>query len=140
MYIQNTTTPYYTIPHTEIQYCTCRDYSHISRYSCLRQVAHNLDSPNRFVALETVNPFTSSCPVRYHTVTADEEDRLDLLAHTYLGSATYAWVIAQFNNLPDGFTIHEGQKLAIPYNVSALMSSGEILAPVPAMKLNLSSE
>ena len=140
MYIQNTLTPYCEIEHKGIQYTTCRDYSHISRHSCLRQVVHNPEYPDRLLALETANGFSTKADVIYHTVKAHEENRLDILAYKYLGSAQYAWVIALFNNIEDGYTIREGQRLSIPTSLSSLFSKGEILAPVPALQLNLGAD
>ena len=140
MYIQNTLTPYEEIEHKGIQYTTCRDFSHISKHACLRQVVHNPKDIDRFVALENANGFSSTVDVTYHDVIAVEENRLDLLAYQYLGAAEYAWVLALFNDIEDGYTVHEGQRLAIPKNISSLFSSGEILAPVPATKLNLGTE
>lgn len=139
MYIQNTLTPYKEIDYTPIQYTVCRDFGHISRYNCLRQVIHEGED-DRMITLETTNGFHSSVEVVYHDVLATEENRLDVIAYNYLGAAQYAWVIALFNNIEDGATVHEGQRLAIPKNFSSLFSDGEILAPVPALKLNLSSE
>lgn len=139
--IIDTLTPYQTIEHEGIQYTTCRDFDHISRYRGLRQVVHNPeDLDERFVGLETFNPFTTYTDVVYHTVKATEENRLDILAKEYLGSATYSWVIALFNDIEDGFTIHEGEQLAIPKSITSLMTKGEILAPVSALTLNLGSE
>ena len=140
MYIQDTLTPYRTIEHKGIQYTTCRDFSHISRYKGLRQVVHNPNYSDRFMALETPNSFATHSEVTYHTVRREEENRLDLIAYDYLGSASYVWVIAYFNNIEDGCTIREGQKLAIPTSLSSLLSNGEILAPIPALTLNLGSE
>ena len=50
------------------------------------------------------------------------------------------WVIAYFNSIEDGYTVREGQKLVIPESVTALLSNGEILAPITALKLNLGEE
>lgn len=140
MYVQDTLEPYEEIEHKGIQYCTCRDFNHISRHACLRQVIHNPGFQDRFMSLETPNGFTADVDVIYHDVKSHEENRLDIIAYNYLGSAQYAWVIALFNNVEDGFTVREGQRLAIPKSISSLFSKGEILAPVPALKLNLSSE
>lgn len=140
MFVQNTLTPYEEIEHKGIQYSTCRDYDHISRHACLRQVVHNPVDDDRFIALETTNGFSSKSDVVYHYVKSQEENRLDLIAYDYLGSASYAWVIALFNNIEDGYSVSEGQRLAIPTNLSSLFSRGEILAPVPALSLNLGSE
>lgn len=140
MVIQNTLTPYHEIDHRGIQYTTCRDFSHISRHACLRQVVHNPSDSDRFIALETANGFSTKADVIYHDVKVQEENRLDLIAHEYLGSAKYAWVIALFNNIEDGYTISEGQRLAVPTSVSSLFNRNEILAPVPATQLNLGTE
>lgn len=140
MYIQDTLTPYQTAEHKGIQYSTCREFSHISRYKGLRQVVHNPGYSDRFLALETPNTFSTSADVKYHVVKVDEENRLDIVADKYLGSASYAWVIAYFNNIEDGYTIQEGQRLAIPSSLSSLFSSGEILSPISALTLNLGSE
>lgn len=133
--------PYQEIPYEGIQYTNCRDYGHISRYKGLRQVVHNPDNTDeRYMALETVNPFTTNADVDYYEVPSKYENRLDMIAYEELGSASYAWVIAYFNNIEDGFSVHEGQLIKIPKNISSLFNSGEILQTVPALGLNLGSE
>lgn len=142
MYIQNTLVPYDEIDYKCIQYTTCRDFSHISRYRGLRQVIHSpYDLDERFIALETPNSFvTSTTNVIWHEVHGTEVNRLDLIARKYLGSATYGWVIAYFNQIEDGFTCRLGQKLKIPKSITELMRSGEVLQSVTALTLNLSRE
>lgn len=141
MYIQNTTTPYEEVDYTGIAYDVCVDYNHISRYKGLRQIVHNLDDfAERFISLETVNPFNSNVEVVYYEVPSDEENRLDIIANKMLGSVSYAWVIAYFNGISDGYTVYEGQKLRIPKNLTSLFNSGEVLAPIPVMALNLGTE
>jgi hypothetical protein len=140
MQIRDLTLPYSTIPHEGIAYSVCVDYNHISRYRNLRQVVHLPNSSDRYITLETVNPFSSNLEVQYHEVTLQEENRLDLIANKYLGSATYSWVIAYFNEIEDGYTVREGQIIIIPKNITSLLSKGEILAPVTALKLNLGEE
>lgn len=142
MYIQDTLTPYEEIDYKGIQYTTCRDFKHISRYRGLRQVIHSpQDIEDRFIALETPNGFqTSNTPVVWHEVLGVEVNRLDLIAEKFLGSASYAWVIAYFNQIEDGFTCQLGQQLKIPKSITDLMRSGEILQSVTALTLNLSSE
>lgn len=133
--------PYQEIPYEGIQYTNCRDFGHISRYKGLRQVVHNPDNTDeRYMALETVNPFTTNSDVDYYEVPSRYENRLDIIAYEELGSASYAWVIAYFNNIEDGFSVHEGQLIKIPKNISSLFNSGEILQTVPALGLNLGSE
>jgi hypothetical protein len=142
MYIQNTLTPYDEIDYKGIQYTTCRDFNHISRYRGLRQVIHSpLDIQDRFIALETPNGFeTSNTEIIWHEVLGTEVNRLDLIAQKYLGSASYAWVICYFNQIEDGFTCWLGQQLKIPKSITNLMRTGEILQSVTALTLNLSSE
>lgn len=133
--------PYQEIPYEGIQYTNCRDYGHISRYKGLRQVVHNPDNTDeRYMALETVSPFITNSDVDYYEVPSRYENRLDIIAYEKLGSASYAWVIAYFNNIEDGFSVHEGQLIKIPKNISSLFNSGEILQTVPALGLNLGSE
>lgn len=142
MFILNPTVPYKVLNYQGISYSTCRDFSHISRYRGLRQVIHSPESTSdRFIALETPNPFVSTnTPVIWHEVTTTEVNRLDLIAEKYLGSAQYGWVIAYFNQIDDGFTCQLGQNLMIPKSITDLMKTGEILANVPALSLNLGSE
>lgn len=140
MKIQDTLEPYDEITRDPIQYTVCRDYSHLSRYKGLRQVIHEGSSEKRYISLETINAFKTSTDVSYYVVPASRENRLDLIALENLGSASYAWVLAYFNNIDDGFTVQEGAKLAIPSSISDLFNTGEILAPVSALTLNLGSE
>lgn len=141
MKFYDTLVPYKTIEYKGIHYTVCRDYSHISRYRGLRQVVFMPDDPERFTALETANAIISNkLPVKFHTVTVTEENRLDLIAYKELGSVSYAWVIAYINRIVDGYTVHEGQRLTIPINITSLFSKGELLAPVSPSALNLGSE
>lgn len=140
IYGRDLTKPYQVLEHEGIAYSVCRDFDHISRYRNLRQVVHCPDTYDRYVTLETVNPFVTHTAVKYHEVTVVEANRLDLIAEKELGSATYSWVIAYFNSIEDGYTVREGQKLIIPDSVTALLNNGEILAPISALKLNLGEE
>ena len=131
---------YRQVKRDPIQYTYCADFDHISRYRGLRQVIHQGLSNDRFMALETVNAIPDNVNIRYYIVPSKFENRLDLIAEDQLGSATYAWVIAYFNKIPDGFTAIEGTKLAIPVSVSSLFEQGQILESVTAVRLNLGSE
>lgn len=139
-YLNSTTEAYQEIKRDEIQYTYCRDFSHVSRYRGLRQVIHQGQSPDRYIALESPNAFETHTNVTYYTVPAHLENRLDIIAKELLGSPDYKWVIAYFNGILDGFTVHEGMVLQIPKTVSSLFESGEILQPIPAIRLNLGSE
>lgn len=140
MKFPNLAVPYEKITRDEIVYSVCRDFNHISRYKGLRQVIHEGKNPDRYIALETVNTTTSKVDVRYYTVPHMYENRLDLISNDLLGSPTYSWVIAYINDITDGYSCYEGQTLAVPNSISELFDSGEILAAISAMKLNLSSE
>ena len=140
MEFYNTLTPYETLERDPIQYGVCRSFDHISRYSRLRQVIHNSGSSDSFVALETPNAFNSNADVEYYEVPASEENRLDIIANKFLGSASYSWVIAYFNDIEDGFTLVPGQKLKVPKSITDLFANGEILQTVSPMSLNLGAE
>lgn len=137
----DTLIPYKTLPNKPIQYGVCKDFDHISRYRGLRQVLHNVQPVDRFVSLETPNPFETKLDnMRTHEVSYSEQNRLDIIADKYLGSASYAWIIAYINAIEDGYSVYEGQKLKIPHNITELMQSGELLQSIPVMQLNLGVE
>lgn len=141
MKFYDTLTPYQEIEHNGIQYGVCRDYDHICRYRRLRQVVNNPQSTDdRFITLETPNPFVTNTEVVYHEVTTSEENRLDIIAYNTLGSAQYAWAIAYFNGISDGFTAYVGQRLMIPKTITQLFEKGECLASVSPITLNLGTE
>lgn len=135
----DTLKPYGIIDHTGIEYTVCRDFNHISRYKGLRQLVHN-PSEDRFIALETPNSILTNAKFRYYDVPATEENRLDLIAYKFFGSAQYSWIISYFNSIDDGLTVMEGQRLKILDNFTDLFSKGELLASIPALTLNLGSE
>lgn len=138
--INSTLIPYDTVERDDIQYTYCHDYDHISRYKNLRQVIHQGLSPERYIALETINAISSQADLVHYVVPSSYENRLDLIARDMLGSATYAWIIAYFNDIEDGFTVPTGRTLSIPKSVSSLFENGECLSPVSAIKMNLGSE
>lgn len=140
MQFLNTYGPYKEVERDPIQYTYCRDFRHVCRYRGLRQVVHQGGSEDRYIALETINPISTRIKMRYYTVPYELENRLDLIAYQQLGSANYAWVIAYYNNIQDGYTALEGTRLAIPVSTSDLFEKGELLQSVSATKLNLGSE
>lgn len=141
MEFYNTTTPYKELEHKHIQYTVCRDFSHICRYKGLRQIVYNpYDREDRFIALERMNDYSYAIDTFYYEVPAIEENRLDLIANKFLGSATYSWVIAYINHIEDGFSVHDGQRIKIPKSLFSLFGSNQILAAIPAIHLNLGSE
>lgn len=137
----NTTTPYEVLEHKGIQYGVCRDYSHMCRYRRLRQVINNPDDiSDRFIDLETPNPFETHSDVIYYEVPASEENRLDVIAFNLFGSAQYSWIISYFNDIQDGFTVNAGQRLVVPKAITQLFEKGECLASVSPLTLNLGTE
>lgn len=141
MFILNTLSPYKELDRPGIQYSVCRDYSHISRHRNLRQVVHGPNRNDRYMALEVPNPIVDSgIDFVYHEVTPNEENRLDVISYNFLGSASYGWTIAYFNNIEDGYTVKPGQTVRIPSNITSLMTTGNILQSVTALQLNLGSE
>lgn len=140
MKILNTLTPYKVIDYNGIQYGVCRDFDHISRYRGLRQVVHNPTQTDRFIALENTNEFQTQLKVVYYEVKPDEENRLDLIAHRQLGNASYAWIIAYFNDIQDGFSVHAGDRVKLPNAISDLFNKGELLASINPTMLNLGEE
>lgn len=135
----DTLIPYGIVEHTGIEYTVCRDFNHISRYKGLRQIVHN-PNEDRFMTLETSNPILTNAKFRYYDVPASEENRLDLIAYKFFGSAQYSWIISYFNSIDDGFTVVEGQRLKILENFTDLFSKSELLASIPALQLNLGEE
>ena len=124
MFVLNTLSPYEELDRKGIQYSV-----------------HNPEDSDRFVALENANPVVeNNVQFVYHNVTPDEENRLDVIAQNCLGSASYSWAIAYFNNIQDGFTCRPGQKLRMPRSIVDLMTTGNIMESVPAVQLNLGSE
>lgn len=140
MRFYDTTTPYQSIDHTGIAYTTCRDFDYISRYKGLRQIIHNPDSPDRFVTLETPNSASFDVKTTSYTVPTTLQNRLDIIAGKHVGSALYGGILAYMNDIDDGFTVRPGQKIIIMNNFTDLFNSGELLASVPPMTLNLGSE
>ena len=137
----DTLQPYDKLDYVPIQYTVCRDFNHLSRYRGLRQIAHDpSNEDNRFIALETPNPFISNAEVIYYEVPLVEENRLDLIAMKLLGSVQYGWVLAYFNHIEDGYSCKEGQVLMCPKNISVLFNKGEVLSPINPLQLNLGTE
>lgn len=141
MKLYDTLQPYDNLPYTPIQYAVCRDFNHLSKLRGLRQVVHDPSSEeNRFITLETPNPFESNVEVIYYQVPVTEENRLDLIALKLLGSSQYRWVLACFNKIEDGYTCIEGQVIICPKNISSLFNKGEVLSPINPLQLNLGTE
>ena len=137
----DTTKPYKKVDYKGIEYTTCHDYTHISRYRRLRQVIHYLEGTDRFITPETQNYYSyENIAYEYYQVPLIRENRLDLIAYEYLGSANYSWIISYVNGISDGYTVYEGQLLMIPTQITDLFKSGSVLSSVSATTLNLGTE
>lgn len=136
----DTLTPYKTLPYEGIQYTSCRDYKHISRYKGLRQIVYAPDTIERLIGLETVNTIKSKAKFTQYEVPYQYENRLDLIAYKFFGSAQYSWILSYFNNIEDGFTVLAGQKLLVLNNFNDLFNDGEVLASIAPYSLNLGEE
>ena len=139
--LHDTTRPYKELDYKGIEYTTCKDYKHISRYKRLRQVIHYLEDSNRFIALETQNSYDyDHINFEYYVVTSDRENRIDLISYDYFGTASYSWIISYINGISDGYTVWEGQVLMIPTAITDLFTSGCVLSAVAVTSLNLGTE
>lgn len=141
--LHDTTKPYKVVDYHGIEYTTCKEFDHISRYKRLRQVIHYLSDKGtpRYITLELQNHYDyENLAVEYYQVTVDRENRLDLISYDYFGTTAYRWVIAYINNILDGFTCYEGQLLMIPTSIYDLFKDGSVLSSVPVTSLNLGTE
>lgn len=104
-------------------YSNPRNYDHTSRYSKYRQILENLD-----VYTETFNKsdIESSTEDVFHTVLAEQENRLDIIANIHYSDPSLYWVIALANNLIDPFVVQPGSILRIPPLVSLYKLGGAL--------------
>lgn len=139
--LHDTTKPYKVVEYHGIEYTTCKQFDHISRYKRLRQVIHYLAGTDRFITLESQNAYDySNLEVEYYQVTVERENRIDLISYDYFGTTSYSWIIAYINNIIDGFTVYEGQILMIPTSIYDLFKDGSVLSSVSPASLNLGTE
>ena len=139
--LHDTTKSYDKVDYNGIEYTTCKDFSHISRYKRLRQVIHYLDGTDRFLTLEIQNSYDyENVAIEYYQVPVEEENRLDLISYRFYNTTSYAWVIAYVNGISDSYTVYEGQTLIIPTNITDLFKNGNVLSSIPVSSLNLGTE
>jgi hypothetical protein len=106
---------------SNLVYLAPRNYNHSSRYRIYKQIA---DTQNNTVYLESINPVElSSSGEIFHSVEDSEENRLDIIAKKYYGSASMYWVIAMANNIIDPMSVFKGTILKIP-RYEALFENG----------------
>ena len=139
--LHDTTKSYKKIDYKGIEYTVCKDFDHISRYKKLRQIIHYLENNDRYITLELQNSYNyNNLDIEYYLVTADKENRVDLISYEFFGTTTYSWILAYINEIQDGYTVFEGQVLMIPKVLSDLFTSGSVLSAVSPTSLNLGTE
>lgn len=104
-------------------YSKPREYEHTSRYGKYRQILENLD-----VYIETFNKsdIEHDSEDIFHTVLAEQENRLDIIANIHYGDPSFFWVIALANDLIDPFVVQAGSILRIPAIVSLYKLGGAL--------------
>lgn len=107
----------------QLEYLPTVSYSNACRYKNLRTLKDeetgkiHHESWSQQVIEETTED-------TYVTVTNETENRLDMIAYTYYGSARYWWVVALANYIKDPFDVKVGMTLRIPPLLSLYKSGG----------------
>lgn len=109
-----------------LTYLYPRLYSNSSRYKNLRRIQDE-DTKKIYHESWSQNTVSMSDSDTYYTVTAAEENRLDIIANTYYGTPKYWWVIALANYIIDPFDVPTGTQLRIPPLIS-LYDAGGVLS------------
>ena len=96
-------------------YTKPRTYNKISRYSKYRRIiptTNNISGTYTETFNQTVVESTKQD--QFHTVTMEEENRLDIISFNYYQTPEYSWIIALANNMVDPFIVNVGTILRIP--------------------------
>lgn len=109
-----------------LEYKRPRLYTNSCRYKNLRRIQDE-DTKKVFHESWNQNTVGFSDSDAYFTVTSAEENRLDIIANNYYGTAKYWWVIALANYIIDPFDIPIGTQLRIPPLIS-LYEVGGVLS------------
>lgn len=83
-----------------------------SRYNDLKRMRSDLGDD--FIESYERKKIAVSEDDKYFTVTADYENRLDLVSYKYYGTCMYWWVIAIASEISDPFAVTAGTLLRIP--------------------------
>ena len=111
---------------TQRPYLSPRLYPNESRYTNIRRLQDE-DTKNIYDENWIQKFIDESNEDTYFVVTQREENRLDIIADDYYGTARYWWVIALANYIIDPFTLSIGTKLRIPPLLS-LYNRGGVLS------------
>lgn len=110
---------------SRLTYLEPRKYYHLSRYKIYNQIA---DIENNVTYLESINPMEiGNTGSVFHKVEDSEENRLDIIAKKYYGSASMYWAIAMANNIIDPTSIFSGTILRIPSYESLHENGGPLI-------------
>lgn len=111
---------------TQRPYLPPRLYPNESRYTNIRRLQDE-DTKNIYDENWVQKFIDESSDDVYFVVTQREENRLDIIANDYYGTARYWWVIALANSIIDPFILDIGTKLRIPPLLS-LYNTGGVLS------------
>lgn len=109
-----------------LTYLYPRLYKNSCRYKNLRRIQDD-DTKKIYHETWVQNTVAFSDSDTYYTVPMEYENRLDIIANKYYGTAKYWWVIALANYIIDPFDVPAGTQLRIPPLIS-LYSVGGVLS------------
>lgn len=109
---------------SSIEYKSKVIYSNASRYGNLRTIQDEDGKIYHESWFQKVVDYSSEDT--YHTVTIQDENRLDIIANVYYGTPRYWWVIAIANYILDPFNVPVGSYLRIP-PLTSLYNEGGVL-------------
>lgn len=107
------------------EYLSPRVYKNNSRYTRVRRLQG--DDGKIYHENWIARSIDKTSNDQYYTVTMTEQDRLDIIAVKFYGTAKYWWVIALANDIIDPFTLDIGTTLRIPTLIS-LYNEGGVLS------------
>lgn len=107
-----------------LEYYQPISYKNVSRYKSLRTLKDADNGRMYHESWKIQGVPESDNEDNYYTVTIDTENRLDLIAYSYYGSARYWWVVALANNILDPFTVPIGTRLRIPPMITLYKPGG----------------
>lgn len=91
------------------------------------KILKDLDTKEVLISTREIDDIPLNALDIYHTVTIEEDCRLDLLADRYYNNPLMWWILAQANNIYDPLSKPKsGEIIRIP-NLSTLYSNGGIL-------------
>ena len=99
-------------------------YSNVSRYKNIRTLKDEDNGKVYHESWKIKGIPVSNNDDSYYTVTLETENRLDLVAYSFYGSARYWWIVAMANGIIDHFDVAVGTRLRIPPMLTLYKSGG----------------